>query len=241
MNDAYQIDDTMSWFITGRGGSHDLKFGGQYQYVGARSTAQDNSNGTFSFRTDQPFNAGDPRTYPERLQIRVPGPLNRYQKAHFVAAFAQDKWRADEPRDAQPRAALRPRESSRSPKSTIRRSPIRRTYPVDTNNIAPRVGLTYDLSGDGRSVAARRLRPLLRQDALRADLGDPDGGRRSRTRSSCSSRPTTPTPVRRMASCPPTRCSPAAQPSTARCWRRCIRRAAASRTPAPSRSTTRIA
>ncbi len=85
MNDAYQIDDTMSWYITGRGGSHDLKFGGQYEYVGARSTAQDNANGTFTFRTDSPFNAGDPRTYPERLQIRVPGPLNRYQKAHFVA------------------------------------------------------------------------------------------------------------------------------------------------------------
>ena len=53
VNDAYQIDDTMSWFITGRGGSHDLKFGGQYEYVGARSTAQDNANGTFFFRTDQ--------------------------------------------------------------------------------------------------------------------------------------------------------------------------------------------
>ena len=57
VNDAYQIDDTMSWFIPGRGGSHDLKFGGQYQYVGARSTAQDNANGTFTFRTDLPFNA----------------------------------------------------------------------------------------------------------------------------------------------------------------------------------------
>ena len=93
VNDAYQIDDTMSWFISGRGGSHDLKFGGQYEYVGARSTAQDNLNGTFFFRSDQNFNAADPRTYPDRLQIRVPGGLNRYQKAHFVAAFAQDKWR----------------------------------------------------------------------------------------------------------------------------------------------------
>ena len=53
--------------------------------------------------------------------------------------------------------------------------PDPQAYPLDTNNIAPRVGLTYDLSGDGRGVAARRLRSLLRQDALRADLGDPDG------------------------------------------------------------------
>ena len=52
VNDAYQIDNTMSWFISGRGGSHDLKFGGQYQYVGARSIAQDNVNGTFFFKSD---------------------------------------------------------------------------------------------------------------------------------------------------------------------------------------------
>src|SRR5688500_4338958 len=83
----------MSWYITGHGGSHDLKFGAQYEYVGARSTAQDNSNGTFWFRTDSFYNDNDPRTYPERLTIRVPNPLDSYQKSHFVAAFAQDKWR----------------------------------------------------------------------------------------------------------------------------------------------------
>jgi hypothetical protein len=151
VNDAYQIDDTMSWFLSGRGGTHDLKFGGQYEYVGARSTVQDNLNGTFFFRTDLPFNASDPRTYPERLQIRVPGGLDRYQKAHFVAAFAQDKWRVtdratfslgvrydvevqqleelDNPAFADPSA-----------------------YPVDKNNLAPRLGLTYDLGGNGKSV-----------------------------------------------------------------------------------------
>ena len=151
VNDAYQIDDTMSWYITGRGGSHDLKFGGQYEYVGARSTAQDNANGTFTFRTDQFFNASDPRTYPERLQVRVPGPLNRYQKAHFFAAFGQDKWRLTN------RATL-----SLGVRYDVEIQPILevdnpafsdpQAYPLDTNNIAPRVGLTYDLSGDGRGV-----------------------------------------------------------------------------------------
>ncbi len=151
VNDAYQIDDTMSWYITGRGGSHDLKFGGQYEYVGARSTAQDNSNGTFTFRTDSPFNAGDPRTHPERLQIRAPGPLNRYQKAHFVALFAQDKWRVTN------RTTL-----SLGLRYDLEHQPIAEVdnpafsdpqdYPVDRNNLAPRVGLTYDLAGDGRSV-----------------------------------------------------------------------------------------
>jgi hypothetical protein len=151
VNDAYQIDDTMSWYITGRGGSHDLKFGGQYEYVGAQSTAQDNWNGTFWFRSDQPFNAGDPRSYPERLQVRVPGALNRYQKAHFVAAFAQDKWRLTN------RTTI-----SLGLRYDVEVQPISEVdnpafsdpekYPLDANNIAPRVGLTYDLGGDGRGV-----------------------------------------------------------------------------------------
>jgi hypothetical protein len=152
VNDAYQIDDTLSWYISGRGGSHDLKVGGQYEYVGAQSTAQDNLNGTFYFRTDLPFNAADPRTYPERLQIRVPGALNRYQKAHFVAGFAQDKWRVSN------RATV-----SLGLRYDLEVQPIQEIdnpafsdpsdYPVDRNNLAPRVGLTYDLGRDGKSIA----------------------------------------------------------------------------------------
>jgi hypothetical protein len=151
VNDAYQVDDTMSWYITGHGGTHDLKFGGQYEYVGAQSTAQDNLNGTFYFRTDAFFTAADPRTYPERLQIRVPGALNRYQKAHFIGAFVQDKWRVTN------RATV-----SLGLRYDLEVQPIAEVdnpafsdpnaYPKDTNNLAPRVGMTYDLEGNGRGV-----------------------------------------------------------------------------------------
>jgi Carboxypeptidase regulatory-like domain/TonB-dependent Receptor Plug Domain len=149
VNDAYQIDDTMSWFISGRG-SHDVKFGAQYEYVGAKSTAQDNLNGTFFFKSDQSFNANDFRTYPDRLQIRVPGALDRYQKAQFVAAFVQDKWRVN-------RATI-----SLGLRYDLEVQPIQEVdnpafpdpsaYPLDKNNIAARLGLTYDLAGDGQSV-----------------------------------------------------------------------------------------
>ena len=151
VNDAYQIDDTLSWYISGRGGSHDLKVGGQYEFVSAQSTAQDNLNGTFYFRTDLPFNAADPRTYPERLQIRVPGALNRYQSAHFAAGFLQDKWRFSN------RATL-----SLGLRYDLEVQPIQEIdnpafsdpskYPVDRNNLAPRLGMTYDLGRDGKSV-----------------------------------------------------------------------------------------
>ena len=152
VNDAYQIDDTMSWFVTGHGGSHDLKFGLQYQYVGARSTAQDNLNGTFFFRSDAAFNAANGSTYPERLQIRVPNALNSYQKAHFGSAFVQDKWHLSSRTTIS--AGLRydlevqpfnERDNPAFPDPTA--------YPVDTNNFAPRLGVTYDVSGNGRAVA----------------------------------------------------------------------------------------
>jgi len=151
VNDAYQIDDTMSWFLTGHGGTHDLKFGGQYEYVGARGTAQDNANGTFTFRTDLPFNASDPRTYPERLQVRVPGALNTYQKAHFVAAFGQDKWRVSN--HATISLGLR-YDLEVQPLSEIDNPAFSDpgAYPIDKNNIAPRIGLTYELGNDGKSV-----------------------------------------------------------------------------------------
>ena len=149
VNDAYQIDDTMSWFISGHG-SHDVKFGAQYEYVGAKSTAQDNLNGTFFFKSDQSFNANDFRTYPDRLQIRVPGALDRYQKAQFVSAFVQDKWRVNR---ATISLGLR-YDLEDQPISEVDNPafPDPSAYPVDKNNIAARLGLTYDLAGDGQSV-----------------------------------------------------------------------------------------
>jgi len=151
VDNAYQFDDTFSWFIPRGGSTHDVKMGGQYEYVGARSTTQDNLNGIFFFRSDTPFTAGDPRTYPERLQVRVPGALNTFQKAHFASAFAQDKWTVTK------RTTL-----SLGLRYDIEIQPLRELdnpqfpdpnrYPIEKNNFGPRVGVTRDLTGDGRSV-----------------------------------------------------------------------------------------
>lgn len=151
VDNAYEFDDTMSWFLPGRHGDHDLKFGAQYEKVNADSTANDNLNGTFTFRTDRFFDANDPSTYPERFSIRVPGVLDTTQKAHFVTAFGQDKWKVNN------RATI-----SLGLRYDVEVQPIGENnnpafsdaskYPVDKNNFGPRVGLTYDLSGDGRSI-----------------------------------------------------------------------------------------
>jgi len=148
INDGIQFDDTVAWFIPNKHGDHDLKFGGQYEYSGAANENQGNLNGTFAFgRSDAAFNAADPRSYPDRLTVRVGGPSTFFEKAHYVATFVQDKWRFT------PRLTL-----SLGVRYDLEIIPIAETddplvdtYPVDKNNIQPRIGVTYDLGG-GKSV-----------------------------------------------------------------------------------------
>src|SRR6185503_4811938 len=93
VNNAYAADETFAWFIPGKGGDHNLRAGLQYEKVHIFSTAQDNANGVFTIPGNTSFNASDFRTYPERLQIRVPGAGEYTQAEHFFGVFLQDKWR----------------------------------------------------------------------------------------------------------------------------------------------------
>jgi hypothetical protein len=151
VNNAYSFDDTFNWFIPGSKGDHNVRAGIQYEYVDVFSTAQDNWNGTFVFRTNGPFNANDPRTYPERLQIRVPGASEYTQKEEFFAAFIQDKWRMGKHLTLS--LGLRyDLEKLPLPQNDNPRFGSPNDYPFDKNNIAPRVGFAYDVKADGKMV-----------------------------------------------------------------------------------------
>jgi len=149
INDGIQAEDTLAWFLPGAHGDHDVKIGAQYEYSGAANANQGNLNGTFSFgRSNVPFNAAVPSTYPDRFQIRVGGPQLFYEKAHYFSTFVQDKWRFN--KNLTFSAGLR---------YDLERIPIAETddplvmkYPTDDNNVQPRLGVTYDFDG-GRSVA----------------------------------------------------------------------------------------
>ena len=148
INDGIGVDETLGWFIPGWHGDHDFRLGTQYEYSGAYNRNDGNLNGTFSFgRNDNPFNAADPRTYPDRFSIRVGGPSIFYEKAHYVAAFAQDKWRMTN-RMTLSLGLRYDLEIIPIPETD---DPLVSTYPIDKNNFQPRVGLTYDLGG-GQSV-----------------------------------------------------------------------------------------
>ena len=148
---TFGFDDTFAWFVPNKRGDHDVKFGVQYVYAPLRFGDQGNMNGTFQFNTDLPFNAADPRTYPERLSIRVPGPLDFLMKGHFLGVFAQDKWKLNQ--RATLNVGLRyDLELIPIPERNNPRFSSAGDYPRDTNNISPRVGLSYALDDAGRSV-----------------------------------------------------------------------------------------
>ncbi|HET7618266.1 MAG TPA: hypothetical protein VFK20_07140, partial [Vicinamibacterales bacterium] len=149
INDALQLDETIAWFLPNHHGDHDIKFGAQYEYSGASNENQGNMNGTFSFgRSNAPFDPNDPRTYPDRFSIRVGGPSIFYEKAHYISSFVQDKWRPN--RKLTVSLGLRyDLEIIPIPETD---DPLVDSYPTDKNNFQPRVGVTYDLAGDGKSI-----------------------------------------------------------------------------------------
>jgi hypothetical protein len=147
----WQIEDDYSWFIPGKKGDHEVKFGGRYNYTELLRVSQINMNGTFRFNTDAVFDPANPRTYPERLSIRM-GEYEQFIDNHTVEAYIQDKWKMGG------RTTL-----SLGVRYDLEIIPIDNTdnplfrgldmkYPVDRNNFSPRLGLTHALDAEGRSV-----------------------------------------------------------------------------------------
>ena len=147
----YQIEDDYSWFIPGKHGDHDMKFGARYNYTELRRVSQVNSNGTFTINSDLPFDRNNPRTYPERFSIRT-GTFNEFINNHSYEFFIQDKWRVS------PRTTLSlglrydleiiPLDETDNPLF----KDLAKTSPVDKNNFGPRIGFTHSLDAAGKSV-----------------------------------------------------------------------------------------
>jgi hypothetical protein len=149
---SWQFSDTFSWFIPEAKGRHDLKFGAQYTRTWLSNPNWSNLNGTYNFDHDLEFNVNDPRTYPNRLQIRAPGPLTYDLWMHVYEFFAQDKW--------QPTPGVT---VSFGVRYDMERMPMRQDpanpffsdpnqYPVDKGNLSPRIGLVWNPDGQGKSV-----------------------------------------------------------------------------------------
>ena len=149
---AYGADNVFAWFLPGRAGEHDLKFGINYLYSSLRFQDFSTQNGRFTINSDLPFDPANPRTYPERLQIRVPGAVDFYMKGHFIGMFAQDKWKVRHnltiSAGARYDIEILPTPNAENP--MFEDDPD--GYPTDFNNVAPRLGFTWATDDMGRSA-----------------------------------------------------------------------------------------
>jgi hypothetical protein len=149
---AYGADNVFAWFVPGKRGDHDLKFGLNYLYSTLRVQDFGNENGTFTLNTDVAFNPAVARTYPERLSVRVPGPVDFLMDGHFVGMFAQDRWRLNNKLTinigARYDIEILPTPNQENP--LFEGDPD--GYPMDLNNISPRLGFAWSMDEAGRSA-----------------------------------------------------------------------------------------
>jgi hypothetical protein len=137
---TYVFDEAFSYFVPELwGGEHTFKAGGgiSYNRMEPRTTVD---SGTFQFRQDAPYDPGNPATYPFQFDIAI-GPagvngfdvFSRDRRFYF---FAEDKWRL----------------ANNVTLNLGLRYDNQRQTPNGTANLAPRLGLAWDLFGTGRTV-----------------------------------------------------------------------------------------
>jgi hypothetical protein len=149
---TYLASNTFSVYIPRGRGGHDIQAGVDLGWTRLREDNQSYRNGLFSFSHNLAFDPADPTTYPDRFTMRLPGASIFHDDANFGAAYVQDKWRID-------RLTLNlgvryevevvkvPEPVEYNPQFD---SPD--DYPVDWNNLAPRLGFAYQLDDRGRTA-----------------------------------------------------------------------------------------
>jgi hypothetical protein len=137
---TYVLDESFSYFIPRLwGGEHSLKAGGgiSFNEMPPRTTI---SSGTFQFRTDAPYNPADPTTYPFQFDVTVGPPsdfgydVTSRDRRHYL--FFEDRWRV----------------SDRLTLNLGVRHDAHRHTPASDVNLAPRLGVAWNVFGSGKTV-----------------------------------------------------------------------------------------
>jgi hypothetical protein len=135
--ERWQIVGALTKVVSDRVGAHTFKGGADVSLIDVRFDNLQNRFGVFTFERNLPFDAADARTYPSQYQ-RVQGEFLTSVTNNLYGAFVQDQWR---------------------PRSNVTANiGVRWDFADsvglrgDRNNIAPRIGLTFDPWRAGRTV-----------------------------------------------------------------------------------------
>jgi hypothetical protein len=140
---------------------HSIKVGGSLIWFSGIHESFWDDQGTFSFSTDAPFDAADSRTWPFRFTIQQPAVWQFRSKE--IAAFVQDDWRLlnNVRLNLGVRYDLNTNVRQNEFYQGLLDDPryagldrfISRDRGTDSDNIQPRIGLTWDVKGTGNVVA----------------------------------------------------------------------------------------
>jgi hypothetical protein len=130
------VDNSFTYFQPGWGGDHTFKVGISWSRNAAlpQGTAA-NLIGNFNFPTNAAFDAANARTYPSRFQIRI-GQIEYDQKDWRTNFFLQDKWQA----------------TKQLTLTLGLRYDYQHLTPLTKNAFSPRLGVAYDLTGNGKTL-----------------------------------------------------------------------------------------
>ena len=135
--DRFQFVENLSYTR----GSHDFKAGFDISIVRVAAYFYNNVDGTFTFRTDAPFDANNLATYPAQFTQNI-GPAETQRDTDLYGFFIQDAWRVRQ--NLTFNLGLRyDRETGFSKITDV---------PDDKNNFAPRLGFAWDPFNDGKTA-----------------------------------------------------------------------------------------
>lgn len=142
-------------------GRHDLKFGGDYTYAKHTYEAHFYESGQWQFGTDAAFNSSNPATWPFAFVQQTNG-LYDYD-SHILAAYVQDDWRVSDRMtlnlglrydlDTNLRMNGIYEQVLGDPQYDGLENFVSTNRGNDYDNLQPRLGVTYDISGKGTLVA----------------------------------------------------------------------------------------
>jgi Carboxypeptidase regulatory-like domain/TonB dependent receptor-like, beta-barrel len=135
----YQIVNTLSHTI----GRHELKGGVDIQLDDQNTFFLGNKDGTFTFRTDAPFNPDDRSTYPFQYTQTI-GDWYDPRKNEIYSGFIQDTWRANN--------RLTINAGLRYDTETIFAKARAVNVDQDLDNFAPRLGAIWTPTSDGHTI-----------------------------------------------------------------------------------------